>query len=103
MPEQPSLAGTDVLVEALELVSNQRQATYGHPIDDYTKVVEIAAALTGIHMTVEQALLFMVSVKLARLRTNLERGVLHRDSLVDAMGYLTCINMVWEARNVVSR
>jgi len=35
----------------------------------------------------------MVSVKLARLRTNLENDTIHHDSLVDALGYLTCLNM----------
>jgi hypothetical protein len=37
--------------------------------------------------------MFMVAVKLARLRTNLERDTIHHDSLVDALGYLACLNM----------
>ena len=38
---QRNIQGTDVLTEALDLVTNDRQSTYGHPHDDYTKVVEI--------------------------------------------------------------
>jgi hypothetical protein len=40
----------------------------------------------------------MVSVKLARLNTNLERGKWHRDSIVDAAGYLGCLAMAHEHR-----
>jgi len=36
-----------------------------------------------------------VAVKIARLRTAHERGEQHHDSLVDAIGYLGCLNMDW--------
>jgi hypothetical protein len=86
--------GADVLLEAHQLVTGPRQETYSHPYDDYTKVVAIFHALTGVDLSLDQALLFMVSVKMARLRTNLAAGNLHRDSLVDAAGYLACLAMV---------
>jgi hypothetical protein len=103
MRKASPLAGTEILDEAFKLVSKDRQGSYGHPLDDYTKVIEIFKSLTGNDLTVYEALLFMVSVKLARLRTNLELSKVHHDSLVDALGYLTCIKMVEEANNVVSR
>jgi hypothetical protein len=87
------LQGAEILLEAHTLVTGQRQNEYAHPTEDYTKVCDIFHALTGITLTVEQALLFMVSVKMARLRTNIERGILHRDSVVDATGYLACLAM----------
>lgn len=86
--------GTEILLHAHRIVNRDRQNTYGHPQDDYTSVIEIYEAVTGIRLNINQALLFMVSVKLARLRTNLEQGNLHYDTLLDAIGYLTCINMV---------
>lgn len=86
--------GTEILLQAHKIVNQDRQNTYGHPVDDYTKVVDIFKTLTGIHLTLDQAILFMVSVKLARLRTNLEAGQLHHDTLLDTIGYLTCLNMV---------
>lgn len=83
-----------ILQEAQRLITGERQMAYSHPLDDYTKVIGIFRALTGIELNLDQALLFMVSVKLARLRTNLENGVLHRDSAVDVCGYLGCMEMI---------
>lgn len=85
--------GADILLDAYDLVVGDRQATYAHPTDDYTKVCEIFHALTGVKLSVTEALLFMVSVKFARLRTNLDKDILHRDSVVDAAGYLACLAM----------
>lgn len=88
------MSDPDILLEAHGLIHGARQAAYGHPADDYAKVVDIFHALTGLDLTVEEALLFMVSVKFARLRTNIEAGGWHHDSLVDAIGYLGCLDMV---------
>lgn len=85
--------GSEVILEAFSLVNGARQAAYSHPFDDYTKVRNLFEAVTGVSLTVEQAILFMVCVKLARLRTNLEKSDLHIDSLVDAIGYLGCLSM----------
>jgi len=85
--------GSEALLEAYDLVNGTRQDSYGHPADDYRKVCDIFYAITGIELDVSEAILFMVAVKLSRLRTNLENGVLHHDSLVDALGYLACLNM----------
>lgn len=88
-----NISGADILLDAYDLVIGDRQRDYAHPTDDYRKVCAIFQALTGVTLTVEQALLFMVSVKMARLRTNLEAGRLHKDSVVDAAGYLACLAM----------
>lgn len=85
--------GSEILLEAHRLVNGPRQKDYGHPADDYQKVSDIFYSITGINLSVSEAILFMVSVKLARLRTNLENDIIHHDSLVDALGYLTCLNM----------
>ena len=86
--------GTEILQEAYKIVNQDRQNTYGHPKDDYTKVINIYQTLTGKQLTINEAILFMVSVKLARLRTNLDQGQLHHDTLLDTIGYLTCLNMI---------
>jgi propanediol dehydratase large subunit len=85
--------GSEILLEAHRLVNGPRQKDYGHPADDYQKVSDIFYAISGIDLSVSDAIMFMVSVKLARLRTNLENGTIHHDSLVDALGYLACLNM----------
>ncbi len=86
--------GAQILLEAHSLVTGDRQKVYGHPSDDYLRVVTIFESLTGIKLSVREALLFMVSVKLSRLRNNFEKDILHHDTLVDVMGYMACINMV---------
>lgn len=96
-PKNPNLAGAETLIEAFELITGPRNDDYSHPLDDYSQVVRIFRALTGIQMTAEEGVLFMVSVKLARLTHNLEQGKFHQDSLVDAAGYLGCLAMI-EAR-----
>jgi hypothetical protein len=87
-----SIPGAEAVLEAYGLITGPRQTAYSHPSDDYRKVTDIFEALTGIRLTVDQALMFMIAVKMARLRTNLSQGTLHRDSLVDAIGYLGCLS-----------
>jgi len=89
----------EILREAYDLITGDRQRDYDHPLDDYQKVVTIFEALTGNKLSVEHAILFMVSVKMARLRTNLDKDSLHHDSIVDAAGYLGCLSMAHEEKN----
>ena len=91
---EPTL-GTEILLQAHQIVNQDRQNTYGHPKDDYTKVINIFEALTGKKLTLDDAILFMVSVKMARLRTNLDKNRLHHDSLADALGYLGLLNQAY--------
>jgi hypothetical protein len=100
--EKQATPGSEVLLEAYNLVNQDRQSSYGHPLDDYSTVVEIYKSLTGIDLTVYEAVLFMVSVKLARLKTNMHGGSLHHDSLVDTLGYVTLLSMIKEAQDVFS-
>jgi len=90
--------GSEILLEAYDLINGPRQKEYSHPLDDYTKVCDLFKAMTGIDLTVDQAILFMVCVKFARLRTNFSKGIIHYDSLVDAIGYLGCLSMAHAAR-----
>lgn len=85
---EPMSQATDVLVNASIIINNDRNNTYGHVVDDYTKVRNIFHVLTGIELDLHQCLLFMASVKLARIQTNLQRNILHKDSLTDLIGYL---------------
>jgi len=85
--------GANILTEAHEIITGARNQSYGKVTDDYTKVIKIFQVLTGIELSYADALLFMVSVKLARLATNLERNQLHHDSLLDALGYLALLNV----------
>ena len=87
--------GADILLEAHQLVTGPRNDSYGNVVDDYSKVIQIFEGFTGIKLSISDALLFMVSVKMARLRTNLDRNRLHHDSLLDALGYLGLLNQAY--------
>jgi hypothetical protein len=93
------LAGAQVLLEAHELITGARQDAYAHPAEDYLRTVNIFRAITGINLTVEEGVLFMLAVKLSRLSKELHDGEDLPDNTRDAVGYLGCLNMVRAARN----
>ena len=90
----PDLNGSEILLEAHKLVNGPRQDAYSHPLDDYNKVAALFKQMTGIDLTAQQAVTFMICVKLARIATNARRGRWHHDSVVDTAGYLACLSMI---------
>ena len=86
--------GADVLLEAHNLITGDRHNAYAHPLEDYTQTRDIFEALCGVSLTVEQAILFMVSVKLSRFRTAMSEGRWSHDTVVDTAGYIGCLAMV---------
>ena len=91
MQSQPN--GADILTEAHKIITKDRNSLYGPVTEDYAKVIKIFAGITSIQLSMADALLFMVSVKLARLSTNLEHNRLHYDTLLDTLGYLALLNV----------
>lgn len=85
--------------EAERLVNGDRQAAYSHPLDDYMKTAMMwSGALVhdlkpGHRITPEQAVIMMVQLKLSR-----ELHMPKRDNLVDAHGYLLCLEKIYEKR-----
>jgi hypothetical protein len=96
---QTTRPGSEVLLEAHRLVNQDRGEQYGPPHEDYAKVAEIFSAMTGVNLTVKEAVMFPLAMKLARIRTNTFSGHdgWHEDSVVDACGYLACLSMVHAA------
>jgi hypothetical protein len=82
-----------ILLEADGLVNGDRAKAYGPVEKNWGRTVEIFKAMTGIALTVDDALMFMVAVKLAR-EANLKR----RDNSVDACGYLELRRRVLDGR-----
>lgn len=76
-----------VCAEADRLVSTVRNQDYGHPLEDYTRTANIFNAVTGHKITALDAIKFMVCVKLSR-----EQHKHKRDNLVDACGYIKCLD-----------
>ncbi len=95
--------GAEILTEAHDLVTGPRQQAYSHPYDDYWKVAQLFNNMTGIQLSIKQAVTFMICVKLARIATNDAQGRWHRDSVVDAAGYLACLSMVHEHTDTAHR
>lgn len=89
-----------ILQEAQRLVGGDRGADYGHPLDDYTKTGTLwgvmlqkwakVAAASDLPTPVPADLccLMMVGVKISRHLNKRKR-----DNLVDAAGYLRCVEM----------
>ena len=91
-------AGAEILLQAHELITRDRQNAYSHPLDDYSRTVSIYNALKGDDvMTAEDGVLFMVCVKLSRLMHELDNDLNLPDNTVDAIGYLGCLQMIREA------
>lgn len=72
-----------ILTEAEELINGERAKAYGPVEMNWGRTVELFNAMTGISLSVKDALLFMVAVKLAR-----EFHDHRRDNITDAAGYL---------------
>lgn len=83
-----------ILAEAEHLTTRDRNESYGHPAHDYSRVSAAFNSLTGHRITPEEAILFMVCVKLAR-----EAYKPKRDNRVDAAGYLNCLDLVVQVRD----
>lgn len=88
----PDITPVSLLVEAHGYVDGDRQATYGHPADDFGRTAELWSALFGWRVTAADVAAAMRLVKESRLRQT--PG--HTDSLVDIAGYARCEQKVWE-------
>ncbi len=79
-----------ILQEAQRLTGGDRNADYGHPLDDFGKVTGMALALWGRGpQTPEEHALYMVLVKIAR-----EVNRPKRDNRVDGCGYFQTLDMI---------
>ena len=80
--------------EAQRLVGGDRQADYGHPIEDFTRTGRMWAAILGLpEVSAEQVALCMVGVKISR-----EVNRPKRDNRVDGVGYLLCLDRIRNRR-----
>ncbi len=79
----------DILSEAHALVYGDRQQSYSHPLNDYTRTAKIWSAILDKEITAEQAILCMIGVKMSRLCHSLKH-----DSICDLAGYAQCLQRV---------
>lgn len=75
----------DVLTEANEIIGGERAQTYGDATESFGKVGDLWSVILGRPgITAEEVALCMTALKMARLINS--PG--HRDSWVDAAGYI---------------
>lgn len=96
MAEQVTDQDTEpsILLDAWALVHGDRNGTYGPPLQDYARTAAIFDAITCVDLSVPEALLFMVAMKLSRIGYGLGEDFppeMLRDSITDAAGYLDCL------------
>jgi 5'(3')-deoxyribonucleotidase len=92
-------AKESVTLEAERLVNGNRQADYGHPLDDFSQTALMWTGLfqkklaLGERFTAEDVPQAMIAVKLSRLQNRLKR-----DSIVDVAGYAATLELVIKER-----
>lgn len=84
---------TSIVDEAVDAVTGDRAAAYGHPYDDFTMVAGMWHAMFGWEAQPEDVALAMIIVKLAR-----ERHSSKRDNIVDIVGYSLAYDAAATAR-----
>jgi hypothetical protein len=75
---------------AIKTITQDRGASYGHPLDDFHTAQKIKAAVSACPHTEVRHALEMIGVKMARLCTTPS----HTDSVVDIAGYARTIVMI---------
>lgn len=89
MPDDPP---ESICAEADRLVSGDRQADYGHPIEDFTRTGKMWGAILGTDaIAPDKVALMMVALKISR-----ECHKPKRDNRVDGCGYFKTLDMVRE-------
>ena len=86
---------TDVLKAATEIVKD-RGAVYGHPWVDFSKTAMLWEVVVGRPLKPEQVALMLALVKVARICNN--HNFHHQDSVIDLIGYATCLQDCHEMR-----
>lgn len=98
--EVPNNSPRNVLMQANAIAGQDRSRDYGHPYENHRRIAEVWNMQIGkkLHapITPREVALMMVGLKLAR-----EANTPKYDNLVDAAGYIKCVEMIdqWMANN----
>lgn len=93
-PIEEYMTATEQFDKAIQTVTQERGANYGHPLDDFGRVARIKAVLAECPDPVVRHALEMIAVKMCRLIETPD----HVDSWVDIAGYARTGVMVLDKR-----
>jgi len=82
--------------EAQELVNGERQKDYGDMKESFVRIAGLWSAYLGVHVDYLDVGKMMILLKVSRAKHNN-----HRDSYVDIVGYVECIDKLLQ-ENLVS-
>lgn len=77
---------TNILKQAEDCVSGQRDQQYGAPEDNFAVIADLWTAYKGIQFTRLDVAMMMALLKVARIRSGPDQP----DSYVDLAGYAAC-------------
>ena len=81
------------LENAMKLV-DERGEHYAELDENFERIISIFDAMTGIGLTCHEAALFLVAVKMARLKTSPDKA----DTYADAINYLAFAGQFGDAK-----
>jgi hypothetical protein len=83
----------NILKKADELTARDRNADYGHPLDDFTRTAALVNAMYGTKFKAEDIAIIQICVKLSRQANRYKL-----DNLTDICGYARTIQMCDDER-----
>ena len=75
-------------------LSHERGMEYGDLEENFERIISIFDAMTGVALTCQEAALFLVAVKMARLKTSPGKA----DTYADAINYLAFAGQFGDAK-----
>jgi len=83
----PVAPRVEALREAARIIAGDRDAQYGGPEDNFTRIAKIWSVILGIDVTTEDVAMCMVGVKVARYAS---KSGFQPDTWIDIAGYAGC-------------
>jgi hypothetical protein len=87
MPKNEKLPRQQMLEEAADIISGQRDEQYGGPEDNFGRIAKIWSVILGIEISTEDVAMLMVGLKVARYAN---KSGFQGDTWVDIAGYAAC-------------